>query len=232
MNRTWSIVLWLVGEALLVAGFLTFGLNDSTIHLILNFVVSTVILTVVMMSLFKNTESLKKRGVGSGMKWFFTLTYAALSIAGMIYFGFFNPVDMLTQIIVQLIFFSVLLLGMYGTFKPVKKSEENTKYATMERRQLMMIRDVVNVARTKAESRLDVPVSIRQEIVELQSEVHQLTPGNEYVALKMEGKIMLEVNQLLRCLKEPQLDVNYLNLLLKSCFKLIAEFNKTYYQGS
>lgn len=225
-------MLWLVGEALILAGFLAFGLKDAASHLIINFLVSSIILTVVMMSLFKNTDSLKKRGIGKGMKWFFTLNYAGLAIASMVYFEFFNPVDVLTQIIVQLILFSVLSLGMYGAFKPAKKTDESGKYSKMEHNQLMMIRNVVNAVRTKAEQRMDVPSSIRDEIVELQTQVHQLTPGNEYVALKMEGYIMREVNLLLRCLKEQPLDAKMVSSVLKSCFKLMAEFKDTYAKGS
>lgn len=225
-------MLWLVGEALLLAGFLHVGLLDLPSQLILNFVVSSIILTVVMMSLFRNTDSLKKRGIGTGMKWFFTLNYAGLAIATMIYFGFFNPVDLLTQVIVQLILFSVLSLGMYGAFKPAKKGDATGNYEKMEHKQLMMIRNVVNLIRTKAEQRTDVPSSIREEIIELQTQVHQLAPGNEYVALKMEGSIMQEVNLLLRYLKEQPLDLKFIHSVLKSCFKLIADFKDTYDQGS
>jgi len=231
MNKTWSILLWLVGETLILAGFLYYGLNDLPGHLILNFVVSSVILTVIMMSLFRNTVTLIKRGIGSGMKWFFTLNYAGLAIASMVYFGLFNPVDLLTQIIVQLILFSVLSLGMYGAFKPAKKTDESGKYAKMEQNQLMMIRNVVNTIRTQSEQRTDVPSYIRQEIVELQSQVHQLMPGNEYVAMKMEGYIMREVNLLLRDLKKQPIEEKTVSQELKSCFKQIAEFKNTYGQG-
>lgn len=228
MNRTWSLWLWLIGEAVLVAGFLFFGLNMLRSDLIVNLVVSSIILTVFMMSLFRNTEVLAKRGVGKGMKWFFTLNYTILAIGAMVYFGFFNPVDVLTQIIVQLIFLAVLILGMWGAFKPAKKTESNSKYLKMEQDQLVMIRNVVGVARSRAEKRVDLPASVRQEILALQEEAHQIEPGNELVALKMEGRIMLEMNEILKCLKEQTLDLKRLHYALKNCFKLIAEYKDTY----
>ncbi len=228
MNRTWSILLWLIGEAILLTGFLYFGLNDKQSHLIINFCVSTIILTVIMMSLFRNTKVLVERGVGNGMKWFFTLTYSILSIGAMLYFGFANPVDMLTQIIVQLIFLSVLMMGMWGAFKPSKKTISDGKYLKMEQNQLIMIRNVISVARARAEKRADIPSSILHDIITLQEEAHQIVPANEYVALKIEGRIMLEMNQIIECLKEQTLDLKKLQYVLKSCSKLITEYRGTY----
>ncbi len=230
MNRTWSILLWLLGEVILIAGFLHFGIHENTAHLVLNMSVSTVILTVFMMSLFRNEERLVKRGVGKGMKWFFTLNYTLLSLAAMAYFEFFNPVDLLTQILVQLIFIAVLILGMWGAFKPAKKSDSNNQYLKMENNQLIMIRNVISVVKTRAERRTDIPANVLQEIVTLQEEVQQIVPGNEYVALKIEGRIMLEMNQLLSCVKEKTLDLKKLHFALKNCFKLIGEFRDTYDQ--
>jgi hypothetical protein len=196
--------------------------------MVVNFIVSSIILTVFMMSLFRNTKVLVKRGVGNGMKWFFTLTYTTLSIGAMVYFAFLNPVDLLTQVIVQLIFLAVLFLGMWGAFKPNKKSEMSSKYLKMEQNQLIMIRNEADIIRTRAEKRVDLPSSVRQEILSLQEEAHQIEPGNEIVALKMEGRIMLEMNEILKCLKEQELDLKRLHYALKSCFKLIAEYKDTY----
>lgn len=221
-------MLWLVGEALLVAGFWLFGAHADPSHLILNFIVSSIVLTVVMMSLLRNTAVLVKRGVGAAMKWFFTITYALLAITGMLYFELANPVDLLTLIIVQAIFFSVLILGMWGAFKPGKKGKPDESYLKMEHNQMMMIRNVISVARTRAERRSDVPASVLNSIVELQEEVHHLYPGNEYVALKMEGRIMLEMNEILRCLKETPLDLKRLHSTMGSCSKLISEYRDTY----
>lgn len=228
MNRTVSILLWLIGEAILIASFMYFGMNDKQIHLIVNLCVSTIILTVIMMSLFKNTDVLVKRGVGNNMKWFFTLTYSLLSIGTMLYFEFANPVDLLTQIIVQVIFLAVLFMGMWGAFKPAKKSETDGKYLKMEQNQLIMIRNVIGVARARAEKRVDIPASILNGIINLQEEAHQIVPANEYVALKMEGRIMLEMNQIIQCLKEPLLDLKRMQYVLKSCSKLITEYRGTY----
>lgn len=228
MNRTGSILLWLIGEAILVAGFLYMGLDWSKSSLILNFLVSTVILTVIMMSLFRNTDVLVNRGVGMGMKWFFTLTYTLLSIGAMFYFGFFNPVDLLTQIIVQLIFLAVLSMGMWGAFKPAKKTEFDDQYLKMEWKQLMMIRNEIGVARTRVERRTDIPASVRNDIIELQEEAQRILPGNEYMALKMEGNIMLEMNRIITCMKEQPLNVKKLQHAIKDCSKLMAEFRETY----
>lgn len=228
MNRTASILLWLVGEALLVSVFLYAGLDFQHGHRMVNFIVSSILFTVVMMSLFRNTDVLVKRGVGKGMKWFFTLTYGLLSIGGMVYFSYFNPVDLLTQVIVQLIFLFVLALGMWGTFKPAKKSESATNYLKMEQNQLIMLRNVADITRSRAERRTELPIGVRQQINALHDEVLRIAPGNELVALKMEGNIMLEMNELVKCLKTEKPNEKQLHEVLKRCFKLIAEFNDTY----
>jgi hypothetical protein len=228
MNRTWSILLWILGEAILVTGFMYFGQNDNQSQLIINVLVSSTILTVFLMSLFRDSATLSKRGVGKSMKWFFTITYTLLSIAAMLYFDFFNPVDILTQGIVQLIFLSVLVMGMWGAFKPAKKTGPDNKYEKMEQNQLIMIRNVIGVARARAEKRLDIPASMLHSIIELQNDALLISPGNEYVALKMEGRIMSEMNRIIGYLKMQPLDLKELQFSIKRCSKLINEFHDTY----
>ena len=228
MNRTWSILLWLLGEAILVAVFMNVGLNIQQYKLMINFFVSSVILTVFMMSLLRKSDVLAKRGVGKGMKWFFTLTYYLLSIATMFYFGFFNPVDILTQAIIQLIFLAVLAMGMWGAFRPAKKSSADNRYEKMEHNQLIMIRNVIEVARARAEKRADIPANLLHELVDLQEEVQHLSPGNEYVALKMEGRIMIEMNQIISCLKGQPLDLKMMQYTIRRCSKLINEYQQMY----
>jgi len=228
MNRIGSILLWLVGEILLIAGFLNLGQNDVQSHLILNMSVSSIILTVYIVSLFGKNERSFKKGVGKGMRWFFTLNYSLLSIAAMVYFGFFNSVDVTTQLIVQLILLAVLCMGMWGAFNPSKKTESDTKYLKMEQNQLIMIRNVINVVRLRAERRKELPTSLLNEIKELQDEASQISPGNEYVALKMEGRIMNEMNQINASLNEQTLDLQRLKYIIKNCSKLISEYRRTY----
>ena len=228
MNRTWCILLWLIGEAILIAAFTHFGLNDKQSYLILYLIVSTIILTVISVSFVNKKDRSAKKRVGKGMKWFFTLTYAFLAIAAMFYFGFINPVDLLTQVIIQLIVLSVLFMGMWGAFKPVKKTESNNKYQKLEQHQLMMIRNSIEFARAKAEKRRDIPVGIVNGIKVLQDEANSISPGNEYVALKMEGRIMLEINQIVKYLREDSVDLKRLQATIKYCSKLFNEFRGTY----
>jgi small-conductance mechanosensitive channel len=228
MNRTASVLSWLLGEAILLAAFLYFGTNVAQSILLVNAAVSSIIWTVFMMCLFRNPQEHLKRGVGNGMKWFFTLTYGGMALGTMLYFYYLNPVDLLTQIVVQLIFVSVLLLGMLGTFKPARKTETNSKYLKMEHNQLMMMRNVIGVARTRADRRAELPSEIRQDIAYLQEESARMVPRNEYVALKMEGRIMLEMNEILACLKMQVVDLKRLRYALKHCGKLMAEYRDTY----
>lgn len=228
MNRTWSILLWLLGEAMILLGFYLYNEGNIRNPLILKMIVSSVIFTVFIMSLFRDSAILAKRGVSKGMKWFFTITYILLSISAMLYFEFFNPVDLLTQTIVQSIFLAVLALGMWGAFNSSKKNSSDRKYEKMEQRQLMMIRNVLDVARSRAERTSAVPSSLVNELIELQEEVRVMAPANEYVALKMEGNIMMEVNRIVQCLKMNPPDLNVLQNSVKHCYKLIREFRNTY----
>lgn len=228
MNRIVSVLSWLLGEALLLAAFLYFGTDLTQPALLVNTVVSSIIWTVLMMCFFRDPQEHLKRGVGNGMKWFFTLTYAGMAMGTLIYFHYLNPVDLLTQIVIQLIFLTVLLLGMMGTFKPVRKAETNTKYLKLEQNQLAMMRNVINVARTRADRRSDIPADVKHEITSFQQESLRMTPRNEYVALKMEGRIMMEMNEILSCLMMRKVDLKRLRYALKNCDKRMAEYRDTY----
>jgi hypothetical protein len=117
---------------------------------------------------------------------------------------------------------------MWGAFKPVKKTESNNHYQKLEQNQLMMIRNSIGFARAKAEKRRDIPVGIVNGIKELQDEANSISPGNEYVALKMEGRIMLEINQIVKYLREDSIDLKRLQSTIKYCSKLFNEFRGTY----
>lgn len=228
MNRTWPILLWLIGEAILIAAFKNFDQNDQQGHLILNLIVSTIILMVNMVSYFGKNERSAKKGDEKGVRWFFSLTYAFLAISAMYYFGLSNPVDLLTQVIIQLIIFSVLLMGMWGALKPVKKTGSNNHYQKLEQNQLMMIRNSISFARAKAEKRRDIPLGIINRIKGLQDEANNITPVNEYVALKMEGRIMHEINSIVKHLREDSVDLKRLQASINSCSKLFNEFRGMY----
>jgi len=232
MKRFWSFLCWIIGEGILLAGFLQLGQNANQDRMILNGIVSSIIYSIsfinVISPIFYSSEQPLKKADRLGVRWFFTITYSLLAIGGILYFELINPVDLLTQIIVQLIFLSVLFMGLWGAFKPAKETVPVHRIKTMERNQLIMINNAIGVARSKAEKRTEVPAPILSGIKNLQEEARSLSPGNESGAIKMEGKIMLEINQINRRVKEEPLDLKMLQYNIKYCSKLFFEFRQIY----
>jgi len=233
MKRFLSFLCWIIGEGLLLVAIMHFGENTTKDLLILNGIVSSIIYSTILLNVFfprlgQHHLSLK-RADKLGTRWFFTLTYTALSLAAIFYFEWVNPVDLLTQIIIQLIILSVLLFGLWGTIKPAKKNEvPDLKIQKMERNQLIMINNVIGLARIKAEKRPDIPANVLNGIRELQENARVLAPGNESIALRMEGQIMVEVNELHRSLKDERIDLRNVQYTIKNCSKIFSEHKRIY----
>lgn len=233
MKRLWSFLCWVIGEGVLIAALLNFGKNVDQSILILNGIVSSIIFSVLIINVFFPMhgpgERSSKKADKLGTRWFFTLTYALLSVGAMLYFELINPVDFLTQAMIQSIFLSVLFMGLWAVFKPAKKNAvKDEKIQNLERKQLLMINNVIDLARIKAERRPDIPASILDGIKELQEDARILSPGNEVVSLRMEGKIMMEVNHLNKRLKEEHIDVKNVQYTIKSCSKIFHEHRRIY----
>jgi len=233
MKRFWSFLCWIIGEGIIVAALSYYGTDANVDLLILNGVVASIIFSVLILNVFfpmlgKGDQS-SKRADKLGTRWFFTITYTVLSVGAIFYFELVNPVDLPTQIMIQIIFLSVLFMGLWGAFKPAKKNKElDQKLQTMERNQLIMINNVIGLACSKAERRADIPASVLNGIKELQEDARVLAPGNEPVSLRMEGRIMVEVNQLNRSLKEERIDLRSVQYTIKSCSKIFNEHRRIY----
>ncbi len=233
MKRLWSFLCWIIGEGVLIAALLHFGKNLHQSILILNGIVASIIFSVLIINVFFPMlgpgEKSTKKADKLGTRWFFTITYALLSVGAILYFDLINPVDLLTRIMIQSIFLSVLFMGLWAVLKPAKKNvKPDEKIQNLERNQLRMINNVIDLARSKAERRQDVPASILDGIKELQEDARVLSPGNETVSLRMEGKIMMEVNQLNKILKEEHIDVKSVQYTIKSCSKIFNEHRRIY----
>jgi hypothetical protein len=233
MKRFWSFLCWIIGEGIIIAAILYFGKDTNQSILMLNGIVSSIILSVLILNVFfpmlGHSERSSKKAEKLGTRWFFTITYAILSIGAILYFELVNPVDLLTQVMIQLIFLSVLFMGLWAVFRPAKKnSESDKKIQIMERNQLIMINNVIGIACSKAERRADIPASVLNGIKDLQNDARVLSPGNETVALRMEGKIMVEINQLNRSLKEERIDLRSVQYTIKNCSKIFNEHRRIY----
>jgi len=233
MKRLLSFLCWIIGEGVLIAALLHFGKNTNQSLLILNGIVSSIIFSMFILNVFLPmhgpSDKSSKRADKLGTRWFFTITYATLSIGAILYFELVNPVDLLTHSMIQLIFLSVLFMGLWGAFRPAKKNTElDQKILNLERNQLIMINNVIGIACSKAERRADIPVSVLNGIKDLQNNARVLSPGNESVALRMEGKIMVEINLLNRSLKEERIDLRSVQHTIKNCSRIFNEHRRIY----
>jgi len=233
MKRLWSFLCWIIGEGVLIVALLNFGKNVHQSILILNGIVTSIIYSVLIVNVFfpvlGHGERSSRTADKQGTRWFFTITYALLSVGAILYFNLINPVDFFTQAMIQSIFLSVLFMGLWAVFKPAKKNvKTDEKIQSLERNQLRMINNVIDLACSKAERRSDIPISILNGIKELQEDARDLSPGNETVALRMEGKIMVEVNELNKRLKEEHIDVKSVQYNIKSCSKIFNEHRRIY----
>jgi len=232
MKKVVSILGWIIAEGILLAAFLRFGRFPEPGLLVLHIVVASIILSVWFVDLFfprvNKKDQSPKKVVSPVTRWFFIVSYSLLAIGGMFYFDLVNPIDLTTHIIVHLIFIAVLIMGLWGAFSTTKQEVPNERLEILEHNQLVMIRNAAGAARAKAEKRQDVPEAILNELRHLQEDARLITPGNETLAYKMEAKIMMEMNQLNRSMKQERIDLKSLRYTIKNCSKLVVEHRQIY----
>ena len=98
-----SILLILLGEAIIIFCFLHFGIRLQTEVLVLNIIVSTIIYCLVFVDFFfpwVNLKDKSQKQIGSiGLRWFFAFFYLILALLFMVFFNSINPTHFSNQIV-------------------------------------------------------------------------------------------------------------------------------------
>lgn len=193
-----SVLVFLIGEALLVKWFLYFGTTLETEILFLNITVSTVVYGVVAMNLgllpWIDVRDETQKDVGSiGIRWIVNIIYIVLSVSVLCLFGILNSISFTTQLLIHLSLFFFLLVGWLISFSSSTKTSAiyvNEKYSRMK---INEMRKALAELKFKLEKNGDIPLGIINRIEKMHDDLRFLSPSNNNTAMVLEDKFIQEV---------------------------------------
>lgn len=207
-----AILLGLFGQGLILAGFLLFCDHTPENILWLDIIVASIVYWLLATTFGLkpiNLEDRTQKQVGGlGIRWYSTLMYSLFSIGYMAICGLCamddgQHVAFKWQLILQMLFLFLFLIGMLSTGHATKKTEEiyhkeqNIMHGKEE------IKYALNDLSYTADSNPGVPSQIRASLKQISEETRYLTPSSSARALELDNRIFDVANRLRAALTSP-----------------------------
>jgi len=231
-KKTFSILLLLAGEALLIICFLYFGRNLEAKLLTLNIIVSSIIYSLFFIDILfpmvdRKDESHKTIG-SLGIRWFTTLLYVLFAIGAMVNFNVVKPIDINSQILIHGILFFLLCLGLYFAFSASVKVHEVFIEEKQMRSHLEEMKKMTKDVQNKFALMKDIPADTLKRITALQEDLRYLTPSNNRDAIELETNFLNEMKAVRNCLFEMPTNYNKIIENIQNCERIYKERKQTY----
>jgi|SRR5665647_386948 len=231
-KNIFSILLLLIGEALIIISFLYFGSNLASEILTLDTIVSTILYSLFFIDILIPMVDFKdksQRVIGSlGLRWFVTSLYTLSAIGMMVIFFIVRPADFSSQIIIQAILFFLLLLGMYSA---ATSSEKVVERYLEERQILGCVEDLKKVMIEvifKLDQLKNIPADIRAGVTALQDDLRFISPCNNQDAYDLETNLLNEIKAVKNSLFEYPLNSDSIIERIQNCQRICIARKKIY----
>jgi hypothetical protein len=226
-KNIFSILLFIIGEALIILGFVHFGKNLQPDILVLNIVVTSLIYCLTFFDIFIPWLDLKdrpQRKIGSmGIRWFFTSLYLLTGVGAMIIFNTRFPIPFISQLIIQGILFFLLLLGLYLGFTSAEKVHEVYDEEQLILNNIDEMKMTTKELQLKLDRMKDIPADVVSRINDLQENIRFLSPCNNSRASELERKFVAEMRQLNDCFDDIPLNIAKIQDNIKNCERTYKE---------
>ena len=196
-KHLFSVLLILVGEALIITSWIFFGSSIDSNVLTLDIIVSSIIYSLFFIDALFPMLDFKEKSqkiVGSlGIRWFITTIYNVLAIGAMVVFLFIKPIDINGQILIQAIFLFVLLIGLYSASTSSEKVEEIFLDESQKFNRLTINKKTVEKLQFKLFQLKNIPPEIISGIADLYEELQYISPCNNPESIELEENLLKEV---------------------------------------
>jgi hypothetical protein len=226
-KKIFSLLLIILGEALIIVCFMHFGRNLENEILTLNIVVSSLIYCTLFIDLILPWIDFKDKSqktVGSlGLRWFFTFFYILLAIGAMVVFNSVKPIHFTNQIILQGILFFFLLVGFFMAFSSSDKVREVYVEEKQNRDRVDDMKKETKEVQIKIDQMKNIPTDIVNKLNDLQENLRYLSPCNNSNAYELEAKFVEEMSALNGCFFDIPLNLEKINDNIQNCNRTLKE---------
>jgi hypothetical protein len=226
-KKIFSLVLALVGVALIILCFLHYGKNVQSEILTLNIIVTTLIYCLVFVDIiipWVNLNDKSQKQIGSiGLRWFFTFFYLILAIGVMIFFNSIKPIHVSNQIIIHGILIFLLSVGLFIAFSSSDKVKQVYFEENQNRESVDKMKKATKELRLKLDAMNSIPSEIISRVNELEENLRYISPSNSADALVLEAKFLDDVKTLLNCFSENPINLEFVISQIKNCERTYKE---------
>lgn len=232
--KNWNPLTWILflgGEAIIIAGFCLFGcqLPDNVYYL--DLIVSSVIYVLLFLNFARPMVNLKDESgsdVGAlGINWTFSGWYAFLAVVCMIALPYYE-LGFKYQLIAQAILLFFLVMGMVFSRESAGKVAEvhrNEKSLTAGIEQVR--RGMRRVESTLAES-AGVPPAVRQRLDRISESLRYISPSDNPEAAELEERMNEALADIDRALPEAQLNLQLIEKRLNRIERCCEDRKKVF----
>ncbi len=190
LKRILSIAAFLLGEAIIVAGFYLLGGGMPDGEFRLNLIVSTIIYCALFVDVLVpwiSSRDKSQKSVGSiGVRWIVTWIYAICAIAIMLIARYAVEIPFKTQVIIHSALLLMLLLGFIAVLHSSDKVSETYSQEARCRRGLDEMKKAAAALKDAALTSGGVPSGCMAAITELEESLRYISPSNAPEAYTLE----------------------------------------------
>ena len=232
LRKVFSILLLIIGEALIIIGFLYFGKGVNPKILSLNIVISSIIYLLFYIDMFfpfVDFSDKSQKTVGSlGLRWFVTIFYLLVAIAVMLVFYYVKPISLNAQIIIHSILFFLLLLGLYFAISASAKVQEVYEKEEEVRDYLTEMKNVTKEVQRSLDQLNNIPSNIISKIEKLQEDIRYISPSNNQEAHSLEADYIKSIKLVQDCFYDASIDYKKLFERIMDCERIYLERKEIY----
>lgn len=197
-NKTFTVLLLLVGEALLIISFLYFGQNIDTNVLALDIVVSSVVYAlffpdIVVPMVDFNDKSQKTIG-SLGLRWVVTSLYMIFALGAIAIFLFVKPIGFYSQLILHAVLFFLFILGIYMSTASSQSVHSVYNEEQLTRDHLGEMTKATKDVLLKLEQMNDIPADITLRLTILHENMRFISPCRTRDAYALESSFQDQMN--------------------------------------
>lgn len=232
LNKLFSILILLFGEALIIFCFLHFVKSLETSIMVLNIIVTSIIYINFFIDILFPIIDLKdreqKKVVSLGIKMFFSTVYALLAITIMVVCNTIIQVGFSSQLIFQGILFFVLLLGLYLIVYAEHKTHKTFSEENQNRGRVDEMKKNTREVMLKMEQMKNIPTDIYNSVNGLFENLRFISISSNKDAIELEKNYLNEIAQLKVKLTGDPIDVEKIREIIANCERIYKERKQVY----
>lgn len=233
--ETKKILSWislLLGEVLIIIGFILFGEHLGRNTLILNIIIASIIYSLFFSDIlfsWINLGDKSQRKIGTiGVRWIFTWLYTLLAIATMVVCNLLLNLSFPVQLFVHGILIFLLLLGFIAVISVSNKTKEVFTQENTNRNGVIEMKKAITNLKNRMNDLSGLPEYFSNKIDTLEDDIRYLSPSNNLEAHELESSFTNTIRDIYIAIENFSMNEELINNNLKKCERIFQNRKQIY----